>query len=300
MILMVMALMFGLSPSYGCAQEDRPIRFAVIGDFGRAGRLAKAVADLVKSWEVDFIITTGDNNYPNGGADTIDANIGQYYREFIHPYVGGYGDGATKNRFFPTLGNHDWMTPCAQPYLDYFTLPGNEHYYTFTMGPVQFFALDSDSREPDGIAASSVQAKWLKAELAASHATWKLVYMHHPPYSSGKHRSSRVVQWPYQQWGASAVLAGHDHTYERIVVDGLPYFVVGTGGANLYAFGKPVAGSQVRYNTNHGAMRVEADAGQITFEFFSITEGGKLVDPYTLTATTSSAAAPNQAAANTR
>jgi hypothetical protein len=65
------------------------------------------------------------------------------------------------NQFFPTLGNHDWYTPGAQPYLDYFHLPGNERYYDFVWGPVHFFAIDSDENEPDGVNQSSVQAKWL-------------------------------------------------------------------------------------------------------------------------------------------
>ena len=100
-----------------------------------------------------------------------------------------YGAGAATNRFFPTLGHHDWgftyPNPTGdQPYLNYFTLPGNGRYYTFTQGPVQFFALDSDGNEPDGITSTSTQALWLQAQLAASTATYKIVYMYEPPYSS--------------------------------------------------------------------------------------------------------------------
>src|SRR5690606_14874540 len=47
-------------------------RFAVIGDFGDSGPDEEAVADLVKSWGVDFVVTTGDNNYFSGKAETID------------------------------------------------------------------------------------------------------------------------------------------------------------------------------------------------------------------------------------
>ena len=86
----------------------QPVRFAVIGDYGEGNQAEEDVADLVKSWKPDFIITVGDNNYPNGAAETIDFNIGQYYHEFIYPYTGAYGPGAESNRFFPTLGNHDY------------------------------------------------------------------------------------------------------------------------------------------------------------------------------------------------
>ena len=82
----------------------------MIGDYGNAGPDELAVAELVKSWNPEFIITLGDNNYDVGSQSTIDPNIGQYYHEFIFPYIGSYGPGDTVNRFFPSLGNHDWET----------------------------------------------------------------------------------------------------------------------------------------------------------------------------------------------
>ncbi len=131
--------------------EPQSVKFAVIGDFGLDGSAEADVSTLIHSWKPDFIITVGDNNYPSGAASTIDANIGKYYHDYIFPYIGTYGSGSDINRFFPTLGNHDWYTPNAQPYFDYFTLPGNERYYDFVWGPLHFFALDSDEHEPDGI-----------------------------------------------------------------------------------------------------------------------------------------------------
>jgi len=239
------------------------------------------VADLIKSWKPDFIITTGDNNYPSGSAATIDVNIGKYFHDFIAPYKGKFGAGASQNRFFPTLGNHDWVTADARPYLDYFSLPGNGRYYSFTWGPVEFFALDSDEHEPDKVGSSSTQAAWLKAGLAASPAPWRIVYFHHPPYSSGStHGSTDWMRWPFQAWGASAVLSGHEHTYERLLVDGIPYFVNGVGGASRYPFGPPLPQSVVRYSAYFGAMLVVATPGAITFQFINVK--GEVIDSYTL------------------
>lgn len=255
------------------------VRFAVIGDYGTASQGEAVVAALVHSWQPDFIATTGDNNYPSGEASTIDRNIGAYYHDFIEPYHGKYGSGSDINRFFPTLGNHDWVSG-AGPYLDYFTLPGNERYYDLPWSPVHVFALDSDPHEPDGVLPNSLQAAWLQQSLAASTACWKIVTLHHAPFSSGPHGSTAWMQWPYQAWGADAVLAGHDHTYERIMRDGLPYFVNGLAGHSAYQFGEPVAGSVVRYNADVGAMLVEADHQQITFSF--ITHTGTYIDSYVL------------------
>lgn len=260
-----------ISDMSGAGEEGAPVlRFAVIGDYGTGGQAEADVAALVKSWNPEFIITTGDNNYPDGEASTIDQNIGQFYHEYIHPYQGGYGEGAQVNRFFPSLGNHDWVSENAQPYLDYFTLPGNERYYEHVQGPVHFFILDSDTHEPDGADANSIQAAWLQEQLMGSDAAWKIVFMHHPPYSSGLHGSIERMQWPYAPWGADVVISGHDHTYERISRDGILYFVNGLGGNSKYFFNIiPEEGSQVRYNQDYGAMLVEAGEDSIHFQFIN-------------------------------
>lgn len=284
----------------GAAAQSGPLRFAVIGDFGAAGPAEQDVATMVRSWDPEFIVTTGDNNYENGGASTIDANVGQYYHDFIYPYRGVYGAGADRNRFFPTLGNHDWYTWNAQPYLDYFTLPGKERYYDLVWGPVHLFALDSDPHEPDGTAWDSVQGQWLQARLAASTASWRLVFCHHAPYSSGAYeKSTPYMQWPFRAWGATAVLAGHSHQYERLQVGGFPYFVNGLGGASMAQMGTPIEGSQVRYNKDYGAMLLTADDTSLNFKF--ITRTGALIDDYTLSTTPAPSptlpAAPDQLAA---
>jgi hypothetical protein len=256
------------------------VSFAVIGDFGLAGPDLEQVAALIDSWEVDFIITTGDNNYPSGEASTIDENIGQYFHEYIYPYQGSFGEGAQINRFFPSLGNHDWYQADAQPYLDYFELPGNERYYHFKWEFIDFYVVDSDWAEPDGISRDSVQAQWLKESLAASDTPWQVVYFHLAPYSSGHHGPTEFMRWPFQEWGADVVLAGHDHHYERLEVDGLHYFVNGLGGGARYAVGDAVPGSQARYRSKHGAMLVEATPTQMTFSFINVD--GEVVDTYIL------------------
>jgi tartrate-resistant acid phosphatase type 5 len=262
------------------------VRFAVIGDYGADSTPELDVSALVRSWNPDFVITVGDNNYETGSAATIDTNIGKYYHDYIYNYSGSYGLGSLSRRFLPSLGNHDWgnanQNPTgAAPYIAYFDLPGNERYYEFRMDPVHLFAVDSDANEPDGNSSSSVQANWLRAALASSTAPWKLVYFHHPPYSSGEHGSNAYMRWPFSSWGVSAVLSGHDHDYERLSVNGLPYFVVGSGGKSLYAFVNVLSESRSRYNADYGAMLVDATAERITFQFYN--RAGTQIDGYTLT-----------------
>ena len=261
------------------AAPGSSVRFAVLGDYGDGDPSdVGAVADLIKGWVPDLILSTGDNNHRVGNYAAMDANVGQYFSDYIAPYGGIYGPGAGTNQFFPAIGNHDW--DMANTYFEYFTLPGNERYYDFVWGPVHFFAIDSDSRESDGTEIGTIQANWLRDQLAASTAIWKIVYVHHPPYSSGGNGSTRDVQWPYKEWGATAVLSGHDHLYERIIRDGMLYFVNGLGGYLKGWFESPISGSQARYNAEFGAMLVDATQYQIHFRFINVL--GETIDTFTM------------------
>ncbi len=252
------------------------VRFAVIGDYGEDNADELAVANLVKTnLQPDFVVTVGDNYYL--ATNAIDTAIGKYYHTFIGNYLGSYGAGASSNRYWPAMGNHDYNTNGGyKAYLDYFTLPGNERYYDLATGPVHFFMANSDVNEPDGATSNSVQALWISNRMATATEPWKLVLIHHEPYSSSG--STARTEWPFGPWGASAVLSGHAHNYERLNVGGLPYFVDGLGGAPISGFGTPLPQSQARYNAAHGAMLVVADERQITFQFYSVAGGGTLID----------------------
>jgi hypothetical protein len=253
--------------------------FAVIGDYGLDGQNEARVADLVSSWNPDFVITTGDNNYFQGAASTIDQNIGKHYCQFIGNYLGRPGEGSLINRFWPTPGNHDWLTQELRPYLDYFTLPGNERYYDVARGLVHLYALDSDWSEVDGVSENSPQASWLREKLAVSTACFDVVYFHHPPYSSGPHGSSYEMRWPFEAWGADAVMAGHDHLYERFEVGQIPYFTVGLGGSSMYDFVTVLPETRMQYSAEFGATRVTANRTGMTFEFINVS--GAVIDTFT-------------------
>ena len=257
------------------------ITFGNIGDFGDAGSDEENVANMLLALNPDFITTNGDNNYPDGEESTWEENVLQYYGDYVD------ANDVNVNRFYGSLGNHDYhVFPSA--FLNGLALPegqGNERYYDFVKGPVHFFAIDSNPEQPDGRDSESIQAQWLQSRLAASTSVWKIVYMHHAPWSSSsKHGNNRTMQWPYDAWGADAVFAGHDHIYERISKDedgdGNPilYFVNGLGGRSPYDIGSPIEGSEVRYNGDVGAMFMRANDESITYEFHSVSGG--LIDQF--------------------
>jgi hypothetical protein len=250
--------------------------FAVIGDFGVDNTNEADVATLVDDWTPGFIVTVGDNVYGTNLADITPDDSSPYCN----------GGNSSVNRFFPAFGNHDYSDgPIygSADYLGHFDLQGNglpssntsgnELYYDVVQGPIHLFIINSDSISRAGGAGSdeyNEQRDWLQAQLAASTSAWQIVLFHHAAYSSSSgHGSQTWMQWPFANWGADAVLSGHDHTYERINLDGIVYFVNGLGGRSPYGFDSPIPGSQVRYNDNHGAMLVDADENGITFQFIT-------------------------------
>ncbi len=271
--------------------------FGVIGDYGDDDDNSKEVADLIKSWNPNFIATVGDNDYSDGAFrgtfDALELSVGQYFQEFIGNYQGLLGPGATENRFFPTPGDHDWGDTCDDPaglddYLRYFTLPSdntnNERYYDYRQGPIHLFSIHSiKDCEPDGTAADSVQGDWVREAAAASDATFKIAYFHNPPYSSGANHigDGAHMQWPWADWGFDLVLSGDDHIYERIEREGVIYIVNGLGGVDIHGFvDTPVEGSVVRYADNYGAVRVDAFDDRLEVSFINVD--GAVIDTFTI------------------
>jgi len=235
---------------------------------------------------VDFVVTAGDNRYDSISMESAIGERGELpYGKFL-PAADGTG-----NRFFPCIGNHDVSDGGGiDEYLDFFDLPGTgvptsgtsgtETYYDARpmarhgSGDVHFFLVDSEEVQ----ATVAEQQAWLQAQLAASTAPWKIVLMHHAPYSSSaNHGSQSYMQWPFAAWGANVVIAGHDHHYERIETEGIVYFVNGAGGRSLYPVkDTPVPGSQVTFDSDHGAQLVEVGGGYIHLTFVSRT--GEIID----------------------
>jgi hypothetical protein len=106
--------------------------------------------------------------------------------------------------------------------------------------------------------------------------------MHHPPYSSSSHGSALELRWSYAKWGADLVLAGHDHTYERVEQEGIVYVVNGLGGNRPYPFRQPHPGSIVRYQKRHGAQFVEASKSTLVSRFSNIDR--ETIDAFSLEA----------------
>ena len=293
--LLVVALAATKTPASGNAKhpgapvnvQADSITFAVIGDYGRDTKQEDSVAKMVKSWNPDFIITVGDNNYSTGSASTIKNNIGKYYGDYIYNpdakpewQCHGKAEQQKQNRFFPAPGNHDnYSLPPLKPYLDYFTLPGDETNYDFTWGPVHFYSLNTGTDAKMTCCNSKVSG-WLKDALSKDQKEFKIVYFHHPPFSSGEHGSSKDMRWPFKDWGVDAVLTGHEHFYAKATVKGSAsplYLICGNSGSDEHYPCNEHPLEKDKYdwfcdNVHFGAIKVTVTKHKAVFEYYAVEQ----------------------------
>ena len=225
------------------------------------------------------VLTLGDHQYEDG-----------LYPEFVG--AGAYDDtwGRKKSITKPVPGNHDYHVAGAPAYFRYFGAAAGEPskgYYSFDLGSWHLVALNSEISH----SATSPQVTWLKRDLAATRKRCILAYWHKPRFSSGRiHGGSSS---PAPLWDAlyavraDVVLNGHEHLYERFAPqnprgqadpNGIREFVVGTGGANRYAFSSTIEpNSVVRDSTTFGVLRLTLRASSYHWRFVP-EAGAKFAD----------------------
>ncbi len=289
-----------------CPQRG-PTRFAVIGDYGVDNGNQLAVANAVKAFQPDFITTTGDNTYfTNADITNWDRTQAKYYAEFIKLPAGSafLAQGAAVNNFFPIMGNHDFdvsgtAAGAINSWNAYWDLPGNERYYTFTRGPIDFFMLSSDGREPDANAVGGTQFNWFTQAMAQSTSTFKLVFFHHPAYTYPSNHGPDLTMrgWNFGARGVTAVLNGHNHNLQRINAEGISWFVSGAAGQSLYSINGSVAGGQFAASA-FGFLLVDAYADRLEFRF--VNTAGQVLDTSVIAATTGACCAGTACAVSTQ
>lgn len=215
------------------------------------------------------VLTLGDNAYFLG------LIIG--YTECYEKTWGRFID-----KTFVIPGNHDYENNGESNYFKYFGTKANPDgkgtgYYRIDQSGWTVFALNSNI----DASAASAQAQWLKQELATAQpcvaAAW-----HHARFSSAPDgdNTSMTAMWDIlDQAKADVVLASHEHQYERFgpmtsdgtlsTTGGLRSFVVGTGGAEIYAHARVRTGSE-KQAVAYGVLRLSLSAGNAKFRFIDV------------------------------
>ena len=216
------------------------------------------------------VVTLGDNVYGRGTARQFAACYGPTWGQF-------------KSRTMPSLGNHDYGTPGAGAYFDYFAAaagPRGKGWYSYEAGGWHVVVLNSNCTVV-ACGKDSEQERWLRKDLAAHTSQCTLAYWHHPRFSSDARHGNNATVGPFWEalydYGADLVLSGHAHDYERFapqtpagVADpafGIRQIVVGTGGRSHYGFGGVKPNSQVRNGTAFGVLKLTLHPQSYDWDF---------------------------------
>jgi hypothetical protein len=233
-------------PNYGL-QERLMVRDAVYAE--------------AKNSKVDFII--------NGGDMCHDGRRPSHWEKFLRenkierPLVADFP-------FLPVIGNHEKATDQIYGLPNYEAIFAYPQFYVLDFPDVALFVVDSnlildqykwiDNDEQEALfekwfvsRQDSEQPAWLERELASRNQPFKMVVIHHPPISFGKHHSD----WTKSSWAKSpqkkrqrllklfyeqevqVVLCCHEHLYEHSILRYSPdeqatereiHFIVSGGG----------------------------------------------------------------------
>lgn len=206
---------FKTAPNDGCT----PVTFAAVGDgrsqleFGPSPSW-KGIYEETLAAGPDVVINSGDlvrtgedieqwNNWLVA-SDTVNPLLPHMPSIGNHDDGPGEGDGANYNRLF-----HLPRNPITQ----------TEDYYHFVYNNVLLFALSTQTFQN-----YAAQGDYVK-QVSAQHPTkWKVVYFHHPVYTSesfgighepNEKGQNQFLGPAFDEAGIDLVVMGHNHHYER-------------------------------------------------------------------------------------
>jgi tartrate-resistant acid phosphatase type 5 len=231
-------------------KREKGLQFSVLGDWGWNGKRNQTeVAKIMATKGVGkFIVSVGDNFQVNGVRSVQDPL-------WLLNFENVFSDPALECDWYVALGNHDYHgNPQAE--VDYtkvsrrWNMPARYfavHKEIDNATAVDLYILDTSPFQSayrgakesdvkiDGQDAAG-QMRWIDSCLTNSKSRWKLVFGHHPVYSSGsahgKETGDMQSQFAgfFERKGVDAYFCGHDHNFEYCKTkDGhVNYFVCGT------------------------------------------------------------------------
>lgn len=272
--------------------ELEHLRVMVIGDSGFGESITYALTAQMAARQPDFVIHTGDvvySAYENGSA------LRAYQAKYFWPFQ----KLLLQAPVYAVPGNHEYyddavvagvpyyfyVFPPLQGFVEDDTWTGSDrvfrNWFAVRLMGYQFLFLESQRfyRAED----VSEQTEWMR-QLLAEHDGPNVPVYHIATYTSGRHeRDGLPIQqrWvPYfRETDTVLVLNGHDHNYERLIIDGIEYVVSGGGSQKLYGLDQPLEGSQVFAAESHFVL---LDFYRDRIELESINAFGDVIDRRTL------------------
>ncbi len=217
------------------AEPDPGFTFAVLGDNrgDDTGRLAPAFLEIIRAIgeaAPALVLNTGDMIY---GHTTDAARVRdqwQRYRAAISEF---------RAPVFHVPGNHDiWGRASARQYRELW----GPTWFALDHANARFIGLDT---ETDAGRVGTKQFRWLQQQLEQAGPRMVFVFLHRPLFpvdgalgsSLDAHPSARDALhrlFVKHRESIRAVFVGHEHGYDFQERDGVPYYITGGGGAELY------------------------------------------------------------------
>jgi uncharacterized protein (TIGR03437 family) len=228
----------------------QPFEFLALGDSVTGSPQQRQIAARMLMHDAAFVVHTGDLVYPAGSYERYDSLYFQYYRDLMRDAP-----------FFPCPGNHDYYETHCIPYRAVHSLPEERvaasdygRYYSFDWGNGHFISLDSNDALNEAVFGSGGMLTWLDNDLRQTNKFWRIVFLHHPAYSVGKHCDEPEAQLVREyiapvldRYSVPLVFNGHEHSYQRSAPvragqvvkrgEGTVYITTGGGGAELHPVG---------------------------------------------------------------
>lgn len=273
---------FSEAQSFALPQKNRWLHtkpgnsfgFFAIGDMGTGW---KSQYQLIEQMElitqkqgqtIDSVLLLGDIIYPSPSENKLVID------KFEKPFTPLIDKGL---HFYPAWGNHDWVAEKAQILKSYFGAP---NYYTFINGAAQFWSINSNEF-------NQVQLSWLRNSLSISNSPWKVIFLHHSPYSSGKvhHNNKHLVKYlcpVLNEFGVDLCLSGHNHIYERSEKIGSTIYITSGGGsASLHKYDEEANFPRAKVNSTNHFLAATGDYKHLNLK--AIDKSGNTIDNINLT-----------------
>ncbi len=256
------------------------LKFLSISDIHSA--MPALLQDRIAQTAADLIVEAGDL-----------ADFGSVNTEWDHYFSSTKKLYARTNvedpapLLLPAIGNHDSMWFGKPNFGLFFSGVGNgsnsPYYFRVDIGDIHFIVLDMEWGIESFLAE---QEQWLTQTLAGINpADWTIIVEHSEIYSSGDFGTQPDViakMGPiFKDGNVDLVISGHEHHYERLIIDGITYVITGTGGP------KPdspkdttVAGSQKYVASKHifGSYSISGS----TLDFKAYYDDGTIADSATI------------------
>lgn len=228
-------------------------RFLAYGDNRSDAAAHAAVVKAMQAAPGDFLVHTGD--FVEDGGQPEDW---QRFFEIEAPLL-------RERCVYSAVGNHELTDGAGIAYARYFG-PTDPPSPTSRLAPehlngtarwanTRFFFLNSMVPLARG-----TDRRWLEKALEDADAepglVWRILVLHHGPWSSGPHGNNPLllsadVPALLRAHKVDLILSGHDHIYERGDNGGLPYVVTGGGGAPTYRVRAALPSARKIESTRH-------------------------------------------------